>query len=126
MAIVSEAWKSWKQRWTIYSKASGVAQKEEDVQCAILLHLIGADTLRIYNTFTFPTAEKDKIDPLVAKFEAHFNPRKNVTYERYLFNTCTQNGRPFDLFLIDIRNKSKSCEFSTLEDSLIKDRIVGV
>ena len=43
---------------------------------------------------------------------------------RYLFNTCSQNGRPFDDFLIDLRNKPRTCEFENLQDSLICDRIV--
>ena len=36
-----------------------------------------------------------------------------------MFHTYTQNGRSFDNFLIDIKNKAKS-----LEDCLILDRIV--
>ena len=52
------------------------------MQCAILLHLIGEDALRIYNTFTFVDNEVDKIKPIIGKFDDHFNPKKNITYER--------------------------------------------
>ena len=41
-----------------------------------------------------------------------------------MFYTYTQNGRSFDNFLIDIKNKAKTPEFRNLEDSLIRDRIV--
>ena len=41
-----------------------------------------------------------------------------------MFYTYTQNGRSFDNFLIDIKNKAKTPEFRSLEDSLIRDRIV--
>ena len=47
-----------------------------------------------------------------------------MTYRRYLFNTCSQNGWPFDDFLIDLRNKARTCEFENLQDSLKHDRIV--
>ena len=67
-----------------------------------------------------PTKKKTKRQ----KFDAHCNPKKNITYERYIFNTCTQNGRPFDTFLIDVMKKAKSCDFLTLYDELIRDRIV--
>ena len=65
--------------------------------------MLGEDSLRIFNTFIFSEGEDDKLAPLLSKFDDHFNPKKNITYERYLFNTCIQNGRPFDTFLIDMK-----------------------
>lgn len=121
---VAENWRKWKQRWVLYAKASGVDSKDEETQCAVLLHTIGEEALEVYDTFTFTEAEENKIEPLVAKLEAYCAPKKNVTYERYLFFSCTQNGRPIDAFVTDLRTKAKTCEFGTLNDSLIKDRIV--
>ena len=121
---IAENWRRWKQRWDLYSKASGSSAKGKDVQCAILLHMIGEEALNIYDTFTFTETEKDKVQPLINKFENYFSPKKNITYQRYLFNTCIQNGRHFDIFLVDLQNKAKFCEFGTLSDSLIRDRIV--
>ena len=121
---IAENWRRWKQRWELYSKASGSSAKGEDVQCAILLHMICEEALNIYDTFTFAAADKDKIQPLIDKFESYFAPKKNITYQRYLFNTCSQNSRLFYVFLIDLQNKAKSCEFGTLADSLIRDHVV--
>ena len=121
---ISTNWQCWKQSWQLYTKASSVAAKSEDVQCAIFLHMIGEEALRIFNTFTFTDEDKDKLNLIIEKFDAHCNPKKNVTYERYIFNTCTQNGRSFDAFLIDVVNKAKSCDFLTLYDGLIRDRLV--
>lgn len=121
---ISENWRKWKQKWMLYAKASGVEKKDEATQCAVLLHVIGDDALEIYDSFTFEESEQDKIAPLIAKFEAYCSPKKNLTYERYIFNTCTQSGRPFDTFVVDLRNKAKTCEFGALQNSLIRDRIV--
>ena len=45
--------------------------------------------------------------------------------ERYTFNMRgQQHGENFDSFYMDIRNLSKDCEYGTLRDSLIRDRIV--
>ena len=96
----------------------------ENIQCATFLHMIGEDALNIYDTFAFQDNEINKIQILIDKFDQHFSPEKNITYQRYLFNTCSQNGRPFDDFLIDLRNKARTCEFENLQDSLIRDRIV--
>ena len=121
---VSENWRRWIQRWELYVKASGADKKPEATQCAIFLHTIGQDAIDVYNTFAFTEADTDKINPIIRKFEEHCAWKKNLTYERYKFNTCVQDGRPFDAFLVDLVNKSKTCEFGELRDSLIKDRIV--
>lgn len=47
------------------------------------------------------------------KFNDHFNPKKNGTCD--IFNTCYHRH---------IINGAKSCEFGTLHNSLIRDRIV--
>ena len=107
----------------LYAKASGVDSKDEETQCAVFLHTIGEEALEVYDTFTF-TEEADKIEPLKAKFEVYCSPKKNVTYERYLSFSCTQNSQTIDAFVTDLRMKAKTCEFGTLHDSLIKDRIV--
>lgn len=78
----------------------------------------------MYDTFTFAESKENKIDPVIAKFNSYCSPKKNVTYKRYLFFSCSQNGRPIDVFVTDLRTKAKSCEFGTLHDSLIRDRIV--
>ena len=108
----------------LYAKASGVDSKDEETQCPVFLHTIGEEALVVYDSFTLTDAEADKIEPLVAKFEAYCSPKKNVTYERYLFFSCMQNSRTIDAFVTDLRMKVKTCEFGTLHDSLIKDRIV--
>ncbi|CAB4015900.1 Hypothetical predicted protein [Paramuricea clavata] len=43
-----------------------------------------------------------------SKFESYCTPRKNTTYERYIFNTCVQNGRKLNAFILDLRNKAKT------------------
>ena len=121
---IAENWRKWKQRWVLYAKASGVDSKDEETQCPVFLHKIGKEALEVYDTFTFTDAEVDKIEPLVAKFEAYCSPKKNVTYERYLFFSYMQNSQTIDAFITDLRMKVKTCEFGTLHDSLIKDRIV--
>ena len=121
---MAENWRKWKQRWNLYAKASGASEKDEATQCAIFLHTIGDEALEVYDTFTFTETEQDKIEPLIQKFESYCTPKKNTTYERYVFNTCAQNGRTLDVFLLDLRNKATTCEFGSLQESLIKDRIV--
>ena len=97
---------------------------DEEMQCAIFLHTIGEEALEVYDTFALTAEEATKLETIVNKLEAYYSPKKNVTYERYIFNACAQNGRSVDAFVTVLRQKAKTCEFGTLQDSLIKDRIV--
>ena len=52
-------------------------------------------------------------------------PKKNLVYERFVFNTCNQKqGHIIDSYVTELRTKAQSCEYDELKDSLIRDRIV--
>lgn len=66
-----------------------------------------------------------KVDKINEKFQTYCNPRKNVTYERHVFNKRSQHtGESVDKYVTELKTLAKSCEFGDLNDSLIKDRIV--
>ena len=59
------------------------------------------------------------------KFEDYCKPRKNITWERHIFNCQNQKpGETIDEYVTDLRSKSKSCEFGDITESLIWDRLV--
>jgi hypothetical protein len=122
---LSETWKKWRRNYEWYSTATGLNAKDEALQCATLLHCIGEEPAEIYATFTFEDAQKNKIEPLLKKFEDYFTPKRNLTFERHRFNSrLQQEGESFDIFITDLKTKASTCEFGELRDSLIKDRIV--
>ena len=53
---VSDAWRKWKQRFELFSLASGLSTKDEGIQAATLLHVVGPDALEVYNTFSWDDA----------------------------------------------------------------------
>lgn len=118
-------WKKFKQRFELFCTAAGYDGKTEKVKTSLLLHIIGEEGLDLYNTFTFEGTDNQRIVPVMAKFDEHFNPRKNETMERYRFFTCVPNpGESIDIFITELKNKSQTCEFGDLKNSLIRDRIV--
>ena len=122
---IAENWKRWLQAFEIFLIASGINGKEEKIQCATFLHVAGEQARTIYNSFSFTTEEKDKIDVLKAKFKSYCEPRTNLTYIRHQFFTRTQGPlESTDAFVADLKNKAKGCKFEGLNESLIKDRIV--
>ena len=71
-----------------------------------------------------PRKEK-KPETVLAKLTEHFEPKRNIIYERYVFNTVSQEqDESFDQFLNRLRELAATCNFGTLEEEMIRDRIV--
>ena len=103
--------------------ATSVPKKK---QAAILLNIAGEEAIGVFNTFTF-AEDNDKDDPeaILAKFQNYCEPKKNITYERHIFNTRVQQvSQSFDVYLTELRVQAKRCAYGTLQDELIRDRLV--
>ena len=50
---LADSWRQWKQRFELFSLASGLTLKDAKIQAATLLHVIGPAALEVYNTFTW-------------------------------------------------------------------------
>jgi len=124
---MAETWRRWKRKWTLYSTAIKLSTKTKIVQSSTFLDVIGpaADDL-VTKSFVFAeTDDKDDVTVLIAKFDEKFKEKKNITMERHRFNTRMQQpGESIDAYVTDLRAISNNCEFGTLQDGLIKDRIV--
>lgn len=123
---VAENWKKFKQRFELYLSAIGGDNKSDKVKASVFLHVIGDEALEVYNNFMFnDEADKLKLAKIKEQFEAYCIPKSNVTFERHRFFTCAQKtGETIDQYVNELRNRSKTCEFGGLTESLIKDRIV--
>ena len=82
---VTEKWKRFKRAWTNYELATGLNDKDEAVQVATLLTVIGEEAREVFFTFTDWAAKGDdaKIEPMLAKFEGYWQPRANIPFKRY-------------------------------------------
>jgi hypothetical protein len=104
-------------------------KKSQKIQCATFLTLAGEAAITVYETFE--DTEKDKIEPLVAKFEAYCLPKKNAKHERHVFNLRKQKpDESVEQFVtelirtVSMENLAKNCEYGELTNSIVKDRIV--
>ena len=121
---VAENWRTWVQKFDLYLIASDMAEKSEERQCATFLHVAGDEALKVYNTLECADRKLD-LDVLKESFRKYCEPRKNVTYLRHIFFTRAQGqNETIDAYVTDLKIKAKDCEFGTLTDELIKDRIV--
>ncbi|KAL9978780.1 hypothetical protein ACROYT_G016336 [Oculina patagonica] len=68
---------------------------------------------------------RESIAVLERKFAEICDPRGNVIMERHKFNTRAQKvGEPFQSFMADLRILANTCEYGSLKDELIRDKIV--
>jgi len=77
---ISDAWRKWKQRFELFSLASGLSSKDDGIQATTLLHMIEPDTLEVYNTFSWAdVGDKNKVSKILEKFKEYCVPRRNIT-----------------------------------------------
>ena len=108
--LVAEKWKRFKRAWTNYSLATGLDKKDEAIQVATLLTVIGEEAREVFSTFGDWAAEGDaaKIKPVLAKFDSYCEP-----------------GETYDQYRTSLRKLADGCEFATITpDEILRDRLV--
>ncbi|GBL80181.1 hypothetical protein AVEN_29157-1 [Araneus ventricosus] len=119
----AESWKLWKQRFKLYMDATSLNTKPESQKVAILLHVIGEECLEIYNTFS--EVSTASMNDILAKFEAYFVPRRNITYERQrLFFLAQREGQSVEDFITELRKQLRNCDYGSRSDSVLVDQLV--
>ena len=132
---VAENWKD-ESAWKYYAlatqlndkltKANGDPNPSGILQvAAILCAVMGTDCLKIMKSLpTLSETDKGDANRILEELRGHFVPQRRVLFERYKFNSSTQKGETVDEFVVKLRQLAESCEFGTLKDSLIRDRLV--
>ena len=120
--------KTFKQRFTLYLLAGGYNKRPENEKVALLLTVGRDEMIEIYNAFEMASAaDKEKYDPVIAKFEEHFIPKQHFSElpARYKFNGTVQGeSESLDSFIIRLRNIAKDCEYGDQKEKLIRDGII--
>ena len=118
-------WEYFETSWKNYSTATELNKKSEEIQVATLLSLLGREGNEIYTNLPISTEERKKTTTILEKLRAYFVPKQNTIYERYTFNTTSQNeSETFDDYLNKLRRLVKTCKYGTLQDEMLRDRLV--
>lgn len=132
---VSENFRKFEEHWTLFEKTE-LKGKSEEEKCSYFLLCIGENAREVHKTLAFSTPEtstntegatvwKRTTQELKTAFKAYCNPRKNLTFERHKFNTRNQDeNETIDQYVTALRTLAATCEFESLHDGLIRDRIV--
>lgn len=116
----------WSEMWEHCSVASKVNKEEGDVQVAALLTAIGAEARKVFKAWNLSATERKDIKGAIKRFDNYCNPRKNIPFERYLFNSRQQGpGESFDCYVTALRQIADKCAFDAITpDDLLRDRII--
>ncbi|XP_072401082.1 uncharacterized protein [Diabrotica undecimpunctata] len=110
----------------IYMEAADLARKQESRKIAIFLNLAGEEAQDIFKTFKLSDEERKQYNVVINAFKTYCSPLKNETNDRFLFFTRVQEeDEEFDNFTKQVKLLAKNCNFDSLEDSLIRDRLVS-
>ena len=121
-----EKWKQFKCDWTYYETASKINKEEGPVRVAHLLNVIGKEGREMFETFFLSETDCGDIVKVLEEFERRCSPVTHVIYERYIFNKRTQeSGESLDHYLTDIIKQAGRCQYGTLKDELVRDRLVS-
>ena len=124
---VADAWEKFYEQFEWYLCAIGLDGASDMCKISLFLNVAGAEAQRIFGTFTFvgETEDPKKYADVINKFTNFRMPKKNLVYERYVFNICVQKeGQNVDSYVTELRHKAQTCDYGELKDSLIRDRIV--
>lgn len=122
---LEENYKTIEQEIRIYFKATETNKKENDVQVARLLNLLGYDGLKLYNTLKKVDEKDETIDSILKSLENYCIPKTNEIMEHFnFFSRKQQEWEQFDIWYTDLKKLIKSCNFGVANDTLLRTQIV--
>ena len=78
----------------------------------------------VHTHANLPVADRTDPDNSLQALTQHFEPQKNIIFERYLFNSANQENENIDQYLNRLRKLASTCTYGALCDELIRDRLV--
>ena len=86
---------------------------------------MGKDCLQTFLNLNISAEDRNNVEACITALENYFKSHRNVVYERYVFNSCEQNhGGSVDSYVTRLRKLASSCEFGTVANELIRDKLV--
>ena len=94
-------------------------------QVNALIYAMGDEADAIMTGFGLTDEEKRDYDVVKPKFDGHFVVRRNAIFERAKSNKRSQEeGESVDSCITSLYCLAEHCEYGTLKEEMIRDRIV--
>lgn len=120
-----EEWTKWCRQFEQFCVASGLSKEDEERQISTLLYCLGEDADDVLTSTNISDESRKKYTDVLAKFDAHFQVRKNVIFERAWFNCRVQeHEESVEQFITSLYALLENCQYSELKEEMIHDRLV--
>ena len=120
-----EEWPRWIKRFERYRVVTGLNKKDGPTQVSTLIYAMGEKAEDVLTSLSMSADELKDYSAVKTKLEGHFVKKRNIIFERARFNQRRQEeGEPVDAFITSLFTLAEHCQFGTLHDDLIRDRIV--
>ena len=120
-------WSLWKSRWTSYAAVTKLGSEDEDYQLEVFRYCVDDNILELIDkglSFDAPEDRK-KLDKVLEQLDVHFAGAQNEIYDSFKFFTRQQEeGESLRAYINHLKVLAKSCNFGSLENRMIRDRIV--
>ena len=117
-----QRWTKWIEAFDHYLKGSGII--DDDRKISILLHTAGPRVAEIFENIGGDDA--DSYNAAEILLQEHFNPQKNLDFEKVKFGRSTQQSEEsIHDFAARLRGLAELCEFANKEDEIRRQILVG-
>lgn len=122
---LAESWRVFKLTFDVFATAIELEKKKDEIKIAIFLNSLGTEAIELFHTLELRDEDKKKYDKVVKAFEDFCKPQTNEVYQSFLFHSRNQlQEEPFDTFFLEAKKLARTCGFGTMENRMIRDRIV--
>ena len=120
---LSKKWNVWKDDFSLFIMASGITNVDQ--KKALLLHIAGKEVREIYRAMPANADNVDDMyDSIIQKLDDYFKPKKNLSYERYVFKEAKQlEDEDAATYITKLRTLAESCEYQDINVE-IRDQFV--
>lgn len=118
-------WTKWIRRFKIFRQASNLTASSEENQVNAFIYCMGDDADDVLRGLKLSDADQCQNTKVRDGFQSFFAVKKNIVYERARFNMRKQEANEtVDAFVTALYALAEHCNYGTLHDELVQDRIV--
>lgn len=118
-------WEKWIRRFERFRLASNLNCSSEANQVNTLIYCMGDEADDVLRGLVLTQQQRLQYNAVKEGFDGYFVPKKNVIYERAKFNQRVQQPtESVDAFLTALYALAESCNYGSLHDELLRDRLV--
>lgn len=121
-----DMWPAWKARFMRMVIATKLKAEEGAVQVSNLILQMGEEAEIIFTSFGLSQEDQNKLETVIARFDAYFLPQNNVIHHRAQFYRRDQkSGESVEEFIRTLHDMAALCNFGEKKDEQIRDRLVA-